>query len=203
MDCYSICSVNSPSSLIKAASLVMLIARVDYCYNEVLLQVNNSNKIVKNKKRFSLKLSYILILILFLIVLGGGAVGYTQYTKLQDENKRLSDPQEAAKSESERIKSEVASLIEVPADEEPTIASVVDSSKLSGQAFFAKAQNGDRVIMYQKAKKAILYRPTTKKIIEVAPINIGDDAKPKTTAPAETQVPPVSPEVTEQPAFAQ
>jgi len=32
--------------------------------------------------------------------------------------------------------------------------------------------------MYSKAKKAILYRPSSNKIIEVAPINIGNNEKP-------------------------
>lgn len=154
---------------------------------------SGSNSVVKNKRGYKPRLLYIVIGVLVVVVVAGGIFGYSQYTKLQNENKRLSNPQEAAKSETERIKAEVAALIDIPTDEEPTIASVVDASKLSGQAFFVKAQNGDKVIMFQKAKKAILYRPSTKKIIEVAPINIGDSAENKaaamTPAPAPTPTP--------------
>lgn len=51
-------------------------------------------------------------------------------------------------------------------DETPTIATVSDITKLQGQPFFAKAQNGDKVYVYSNAKKAILYRPSENKIIE-------------------------------------
>jgi hypothetical protein len=63
----------------------------------------------------------------------------------------------------------VAKLMLVPA-ETPTVATVSDLAPLRGQAFFANAQLGDAVLMYPKAGRAILYRPTTNMLIEVAPI---------------------------------
>jgi hypothetical protein len=57
-------------------------------------------------------------------------------------------------------------------DEKPTIATVEDKKKLTSQSFFKNAQNGDKVVMYTKAKKAILYRPSEDKVIEVAYLNI-------------------------------
>lgn len=131
------------------------------------------------KNRFvRIKKSYLLILVLVLLIGVGSVLGYRAYDNQRKEIQRLSNPQESAKAESERIKEEVSRLIELPADEDPTIATVVDSTKLSNQAFFANAQNGDRVVMYAKAKKAVLYRPSTQKIIEVAPINLGDPKAP-------------------------
>ena len=133
---------------------------------------------------------YAIIAVLVLLLAGGGYVAYNKYDELKQENQRLSDPQEAAKSETERIKQEIAELIEVPSDEEPTIATVVDPEKLGDQAFFSKAQKDDRVVIYAQAKKAILYRPSTKKIVEVAPLNIGENqAQTGQQAPAGTQVP--------------
>lgn len=67
---------------------------------------------------------------------------------------------------------EVSKLISLPQDEEPTIATVSDPKLLKDQAFFANAKTGDKVLIYTKAKKAILYDPVNKKIIEVAPLNI-------------------------------
>lgn len=132
-------------------------------------------------------------LILAVVIIGGGLGGYLYQTNrienLKKENQRLSDPQQAAQQESARLKEEVSKLIELP-NETPTIATVVDASKLKSQAFFANAQNGDRVLMFAEAKKAILYRPSTNKIIEVAPINIGSGAAAETkpaTAPTTTQ----------------
>ena len=62
----------------------------------------------------------------------------------------------------------VGKIVELPANETPSIATVSDVNKLSGQEFFSKAQNGDVVLIYPKAQKAYLYRPTTDKLIEVA-----------------------------------
>lgn len=60
-------------------------------------------------------------------------------------------------------------LILLP-DETPTVATVTDMAPLRGQAFFERAQLGDVVLMYPRAARAILYRPSADLIIEVAPI---------------------------------
>lgn len=151
---------------------------------------DSSTKVEKTTtKKSKFNKTYVVIAVLVLLLAGGGYVAYSQYDELKQENQRLSDPQEAARSETERIKGEIAALIEVPSDEEPTIATVVDPDKLGDQAFFANAQKDDRVVIYGQAKKAILYRPSTKKIIEVAPLNIGENAtnNPGTTAPETSQ----------------
>ncbi len=64
-------------------------------------------------------------------------------------------------------------LITLPEGEEPTVATITDIEKLKDQTFFQKAKNGDKVIIYTNAKKAILYDPIARKIIDVAPVNIG------------------------------
>jgi hypothetical protein len=58
-------------------------------------------------------------------------------------------------------------LMEIP-NEDPTIATVSDVTQLQDQQFFEKAQNGDVVVIFPNAQKAILYRPSTNKIIEIA-----------------------------------
>ena len=65
---------------------------------------------------------------------------------------------------------EVGKSVELPEGEDPTWATVTDPSKLSGQAFFAQAKVGDKVIIYSKSKKAILYRPSENRVIEIGPI---------------------------------
>lgn len=59
--------------------------------------------------------------------------------------------------------------------EEPTIATITDREKLKDQAFFARAENGDKVLIYAQAKKAFLYSVKTGKVLEIAPVNIGQN----------------------------
>jgi uncharacterized protein HemX len=123
------------------------------------------------------KLAIILIAVLGI---GVGIYFYLQYDKTQ---KLLKNPTVAAQAEQKTLIDKIGKLIELPVGEEPTIATVSDVNKLKGQAFFAKAQNGYKVLIYAKSKKAILYDPKANKIIEVGPINIGDQTKESTSQP--------------------
>jgi hypothetical protein len=69
---------------------------------------------------------------------------------------------------------------------------VQDITKLRGQPFYAKAQNGDTVLIYTTSKEAIIYRPTLNKIVEVAPVNIGNTASGSAQPVATTPVPTYS-----------
>lgn len=82
---------------------------------------------------------------------------------------------QAVDDETTQLIARVASLVSLPEGETPTIATVTDVEKLKSQAFFAKAENGDKVLIFSKARKAYLYRPTTNKIVEIGPINIGSN----------------------------
>ena len=58
-------------------------------------------------------------------------------------------------------------------DEEPALATVEDKTKLNSE-FLRSAEDGDKLLIYQGAKKVILYRPSIDRIIEVGPISIAD-----------------------------
>ncbi len=131
---------------------------------------------------------FMIVGLVAIALVGGFLFQMNKIENLKQENARLADPQQSAQAEADQIKNEVSQLIELP-DETPTVATVVDVEKLKGQEFFANAQNGDRVLLFAETKKAVLYRPETKKIIEVAPINIGEQegttAGESTSQPAE------------------
>lgn len=135
-----------------------------------------ATKLINSRKALA-----VIIVLLVGFLIGGGVIGYQKYDALQKENAKLSNPAEAQKVETDQIKAKVAKLIDLPKDEEPTIATVVDASKLKKQDFFKKAMNGDKVLLFAQAKKAILYRESTNKIIEVAPINLGESTKNDST----------------------
>jgi len=100
-------------------------------------------------------------------------VGATVYgVKQKPELLGLSKGPGEIQAELDRLVVEVGKLIALPADEKPTVATVTDVEKVKDQPFFANAQNGDRVLIYTNARKAILYRPGEKRIIEVGAVNI-------------------------------
>lgn len=80
------------------------------------------------------------------------------------------DPAARLHAQAEEVVAAVAKIYEVPADESPTLATVSDPQKLANQPFFAKAQVGDRVLFYPQARLAILYRPSSNKVIQVSNI---------------------------------
>jgi hypothetical protein len=70
----------------------------------------------------------------------------------------------------------VGKIIVLPTDEKPTVATVTDASKVKDQTFFKNAKNGDEVLIYTKAQKAILYDPASNMIVEVGAVNINSQA---------------------------
>lgn len=84
----------------------------------------------------------------------------------------------------------IGRIVELPANETPTLATVSDKSKLAGQAFFLNAENGDKVLIYEKSGKAILFRPATNKIINMSSINapVSNQNTPSSSPSAETTV---------------
>jgi hypothetical protein len=59
----------------------------------------------------------------------------------------------------------------LPTDEQPALATVTDQSKLSTK-FLQKAENGDKVLIYQKAARVIIYRPSVDRIVDVGPVQL-------------------------------
>lgn len=129
------------------------------------------------------------LLILSLAVLG---VVYSQYQKTQNELAKVKkDPQAIRAEETKKIVEQVSRVMVLPSNETPTIATITDISKIKNQPFFAKAENGDKLLIYTNARRAILFRPSTNKVIDIAPVNIGSSGQSAT--PSARVTPSVSP----------
>jgi len=99
------------------------------------------------------------------------------YCNQYQKNQRLlKNPLLASEMEQESIVKKVSQLIQLPVNEAPTIARVSDISKLQGQPFFKKAQNGDMVLIYPKEEEAILYNPSTNRIVNIGPISVNQQS---------------------------
>lgn len=134
------------------------------------------------------------LLVLLIVLAAAGTTAYfiNRYNTAQKEVKRLSNPTAAAKTEQQTLVDQIGKLTDLPKGETPTVATVTDASKLKDQAFFINAVTGDKVLIYTNAKKAFLYRPSTNKIINIAPVNLGSGTStttPTTTTPTTTKKP--------------
>lgn len=116
------------------------------------------------------KLTSILIAVTLLSVI----VSAYYYTKYKEVSNLIQNPSVAGERERDKIVQQVSTLIDLPADEVPTLATVSEVEKLREQPFFKNARNGDKVLVYATNRKAIMYRPEAHKIIEIAPIAIND-----------------------------
>jgi hypothetical protein len=117
---------------------------------------------------------YIKIIILVLVVatVSSTVTALNFYTKL----KAFQNPAAASEAETKKIVADVSKVIVLPGDETPTLATVSEPEKLKDQPFFANALAGDKVLVYTKAQKAILWRPSSAKVIEVSGLNIAPSA---------------------------
>lgn len=86
------------------------------------------------------------------------------------------DPSAANKETITRVTNQVSQIFQVPADEEPQVAKVTDAAKLKDQPFFAGVAQDDFVIIYQKAKLALLYREKDHKLINVDHVELDSEA---------------------------
>lgn len=109
------------------------------------------------------------------IVLGVLLIGLVAFALIKNSHRTPVSDQKA-------IIAKVGKLIVLPSGEEPALATITDTKKLTNNAFLAKAKNGDRVLLYAKNQKAILYRPSLNKIVDIGPILTGKDGSPDVTA---------------------
>ena len=120
-----------------------------------------------------LKLKWIIYLIVAV------AIAYLTYGYVHTKNQlnAAKNPVTAGKTEIQQIQSQISDIVALPPNDTPTLATVSDANKLRSQIFFKNVQDGDKVLIYPKSGTAILYRPSTKKVIEYAPVNLGNNTQ--------------------------
>jgi hypothetical protein len=111
--------------------------------------------------------------VILLIAVGLATRSNLQARQFQKQLEELKQTQpQAQPQEVQQLVAEVSRLTVLPEGEQPTVATISNEEELRSTPFFAAAQKGDKVLIYVKARKAVLYRPDTQKIIEIATLNL-------------------------------
>lgn len=127
---------------------------------------------IKTPKSKKTKKVVLYILLIALVLASVAAAGY-YYSRYQDIK---ANPQQVTIDETKAIVQKVGKLIKLPAKEQPTLATVLDKEKLKDQAFFNDAENGDKILIYTEAKKAVIYREKDNMVVNVGPILLNSDS---------------------------
>jgi hypothetical protein len=145
----------------------------------------NQPQVLREPKK-SKFLKVVVPTIVFLLLLASVGAAVYFYKEVDTLKKNANN---TSQSDTTALVNAVGKLILLPTGETPTVATVSDLSALQGQAFFANAKVGDKVLVYQKAKTAFLYDPAQNKIINVSPISDQPaTANSSTTANSQSQV---------------
>jgi len=133
--------------------------------------------------------SYKLVIIVIGIIVGIlGTLSYIQMFGIPSQKvlQNISKAEEAKVLQ--EVIEKVSKLIVLPKGEEPVMATITDADALvKEQLFYTGSQNGDVVLMYQKALKAIIYSGERNIIVNVGPITPQDNAQVEQDAPVETK----------------
>jgi hypothetical protein len=110
-----------------------------------------------------------LFVLLGIALVAGAGFGYYKYITIQKELNALrsAPPDKFTQMQDQAVIDKVRSHMDIPRDK-PIINTITNADTLNNQLFFAKAKNGDKVLVF--TTRAILYRPSEDKIIEVAAV---------------------------------
>ena len=122
-----------------------------------------------SKKKFPVIISTVI----FALVVLGGTAGYMGYYYYTQYNLLKTNPQLLSAQQTQQIVSQIGQLMQLPTDEIPQVATVMNPTLVQSHSPFSHAETGDVILIYMKIKRAILYRPHAHKIIDVAPVILG------------------------------
>jgi hypothetical protein len=109
----------------------------------------------------------ILVAIVIICLLAMGAM----WSKLNSFQAKVPiDPE----VELQELVSEIEVFLTLPKDEKPTLITLTDEelNAVKGEVFFANAIPGDKLIIYQNNSKAVIWRPSARKVVEASIINL-------------------------------
>lgn len=115
----------------------------------------------------------ILPILLVLALLGAGLL-YWNYTQAKEKLSVLTDPQQANELSQEQtalLLEKVRKIAVLPDEDNPVVATINDVETLSSnQNFYKDANIGDKLIIFARARHAIIYDEKANRIVNMGPI---------------------------------
>jgi hypothetical protein len=116
----------------------------------------------------TIKLSKILIIIGFVLTV------VFILNLINDRNelkKKVDSPQVQEYTEATKLTEEIGKHVELPVGEAPTIALISDADKVkTDNPALSDIKNGDKMLFFTRARKVVIYRPSTQKVVVVLSI---------------------------------
>lgn len=109
--------------------------------------------------------------------------------QLKEQVNNLSDTQMSDEAKKTAVLKELNKSVELPANETPELRTIEDATKFTQQnPSLADIKNGDMLLLFQKSRKVVVYRPSTKKVVVVVTLSesVSDQSQqqsPTTTKP--------------------
>ena len=136
----------------------------------------------------SMNTSNVLLVALLILALAAFAWSFFNYQSVKKEVEVLKDPslaQRLNEEQTQELLTKVGKVLVLPQEKNPVVAIINDVELLaSNQDFYKDAHDGDKLIIYQNARKAIIFDEDANKVVNVGPVfynNADGTAQPPTT----------------------
>ena len=130
---------------------------------------------METSNKISTTFKIVIALLVFAAIGGVASTGFI-WLKFNELASQIEEKTEEQGSEAEmkEIVGKIEKFMELPQDEKPSLLTITDNdlAGIQGQAFFANVLSGDKLLVYTKHSKAILWRPTSQKVIQASIINL-------------------------------
>lgn len=125
---------------------------------------------------------YLLSLVGLVVLAGAGYYGWMKYNQMYNSPEAITAAQVAeAEEEKKRIMDDISKVMLLP-EGDPVLFKVSNRDQMRAQqAFFKDTENDDVLLVFQQSGKAIIYRPSSKTIINVGPVNFDNNAATSTS----------------------
>ncbi|TSC58664.1 MAG: Uncharacterized protein Greene041619_374 [Candidatus Peregrinibacteria bacterium Greene0416_19] len=111
------------------------------------------------------------LIVLLIVIDAKRRAAVAQLEQLSLRLEQLTGNPEKNKEEAKKVVDQLRQIYDLPTDVEPTVATIVDAAALAKQNdFYKQARNGDNLII--TPQRAILFRASENRIIDVVPVQI-------------------------------